>query len=396
MRLILLGRAEKGGQRGRGSALEQKCPASSGRAAPRRRGFFLAAAAGLSVFLSGCAGGPGETSAPALLEPVGAVRDTAVVTREDCYKLSIYSGQVVPGNQEAYFPQDGTVTEILVHVGDTVTKGQVLIRLDESGLKEQMRELEEEVSQKRQENSLMDTIAQKQEKQLELRLQELKEAEDSAGYEETSMELEALKLKNRQEKESRSLSLKESENALQETRNAYGNAEVTAPCDGVVQYVEESVKVGAAAKKDTLAAYISDDSQATVLCPELGSSDAQNAEKITATDGEKEYELTFLPYTTEETVSMALAGTKIMPRFSGKALPPCGTYLTISVVGVMRENAVVIPVNALYQDSSGSYVYCVRKDGTQERRDIETGLVSETTVEVTKGLEEGETVYVKS
>lgn len=87
------------------------------------------------------------------------------------------------------------------------------------------------------------------------------------GYEETSMELEALKLKNRQEKESRALSLEELENTLQETRDAYGNAEVTAPCDGVVQYMEESVKVGAAAKKDTLAAYISDASQAAVLCP---------------------------------------------------------------------------------------------------------------------------------
>ena len=139
--------------------------------------------------------------------------------------------------------------------------------------------------------------------------------------------------------------------------------------------------------KDTLAAYISDASQAAVLCPDLGNSAAQNAEKVTATDGEKEYELTYLPYTTEESVSMALAGTKIMPRFSGEGLPPCGTYLTISVIGVMRENVIVIPVNALHQDSSGSYVYCVREDGSQERRDIKTGLVSETTVEVTEGLE---------
>ena len=107
--------------------------------------------------------------------------------------------------------------------------------------------------------------------------------------------------------------------------------------------------------------YISDASQAAVLCPDLGNSAAQNAEKVTTTDGEKEYELTYLPYTTEESVSMALAGTKIMPRFSGEGLPPCGTYLTISVIGVMRENVIVIPVNALHQDSSGSYVYCVRE-----------------------------------
>ena len=382
MRLKLLGRAKKGG-RASGSA-------------PRRKSLVLAAAVCLSAVLGGCRDGAGNASAPELLEPVGATRDTAVVTREDCYKLAIYNGQVVPGNQEAKFPQDGTVTEILVHIGDTVKKGQVLVRLDETGLEKQIQELEEEVSRLKQENSLLDTIAQKQEAQLELTLQEQKEKGDSAGYEETSMELEALKLKNRQEKESRALSLEELENTLQETRDAYGNAEVTAPCDGVVQYMEESVKVGAAAKKDTLAAYISDASQAAVLCPDLGNSAAQNAEKVTATDGEKEYELTYLPYTTEESVSMALAGTKIMPRFSGEGLPPCGTYLTISVIGVMRENVIVIPVNALHQDSSGSYVYCVREDGSQERRDIKTGLVSETTVEVTEGLEEGETIYVKS
>ena len=382
MRLKLLGRAKKGG-RASGSA-------------PRGKSLVLAAAVCLSAVLGGCRDGAGSASAPELLEPVGATRDTAVVTREDCYKLAIYNGQVVPGNQEAKFPQDGTVTEILVHIGDTVKKGQVLVRLDETGLEKQIQELEEEVSRLKQENSLLDTIAQKQEAQLELTLQEQKQRGDSAGYEETSMELEALKLKNRQEKESRALSLEELENTLQETRDAYGYAEVTAPSDGLVQDMEESVKVGAAAKKDTLAAYISDASQAAVLCPDLGNSAAQNAEKVTATDGEKEYELTYLPYTTEESVSMALAGTKIMPRFSGEGLPPCGTYLTISVIGVMRENVIVIPVNALHQDSSGSYVYCVREDGSQERRDIKTGLVSETTVEVTEGLEEGETIYVKS
>ena len=93
---------------------------------------------------------------------------------------------------------------------------------------------------------------------------------------------------------------------------------------------------------------------------------------------------------------MVLAGSKIMARFSADDLPPCGTYMTISVIGVMKEDVITIPVNAYYKDSSGTYVYCIREDGGQERRDIEIGLITETTVEVTEGLQEGETIYVKN
>ena len=375
---------------------KSKRPAVCGKALPRGKRVLLAVLMGLWCSLTGCSGETGSADVPELLEPVGAVRDTAVVKREDCYKLEVFSGQVIPGYQEAAFPQDGTVTEILVHMGDSVKKGQVLVRLDESGLEEQMKSLEKQVSQKQQENSLLDTIAQKQEQQLELELETLKKEGNTQAAAEKSMELDTLKLQNRQNEETRALALEELEEELDDVRSAFGQAEVTAPCDGVIQYMDEAVKVGAAAKKDTLVAYISDESQVMVLCPELGVSEAQNAEKIVGNDGEKEYTLTPVPYTTEETVSMVLAGSKIMARFSADDLPPCGAYMTISVIGVMKEDVITIPVNAYYKDSSGTYVYCIREDGGQERRDIEIGLITETTVEVTEGLQEGETIYVKN
>ncbi len=214
---------------------------------------------GLRGSLAGCSGETGDGDIPELLEPVGAVRDTAVVKREDCYKLEVFSGQVIPGYQEAVFPQDGTVTEILVHMGDSVKKGQVLIRLDESGLEEQMKDLQKQVSQKQQENSLLDTIEKKQEQQLELELEALKNEGNTEAASEKSMELDTLKLQNRQNKETRALALEELEEKLDDVQSAFGQAEVTAPCDGVVQYMDDTVMVGAAAKKDTLVAYISDE-----------------------------------------------------------------------------------------------------------------------------------------
>lgn len=362
----------------------------------KRRGALLLALCLSYTGLWACAQTGSVQSAPELLEPVGAVQDTAVVKREDCYRLAVYDAQVIPGSREAEYPQNGIVAEIRVQIGEKVQKGQVILKLDESALKERIDSLRRQLSQQRQEHTLQNTIAGLQEKQAELELKDLREKGDEEGAGQKVMELEALRLKNRQERESRGLSIEETEGLLSEAEKTYGTAEVKAPCDGTVTFLAESAKVGGTGRKGMTAAYVSDNSQALVLCPELGIAEAQSAERITGDDGKKDYVLSYAPYTTEESVSMALAGIKIMSRLSGEELPPVGTYMNVFVKAAVKENVITIPVNALFRDSTGSYVYCIQEDGSQNRREIRIGLESETTIEVLEGLEEGEVVYVKS
>ena len=60
------------------------------------------------------------------------------------------------------------------------------------------------------------------------------------------------------------------------------------------------------------------------------------------------------------------------------------------------ENALLIPIDALHQSSSSSYVYTTYNESTGEyggKVEVTTGLSNSTYVEITSGLEEGDTVY---
>ena len=55
------------------------------------------------------------------------------------------------------------------------------------------------------------------------------------------------------------------------------------------------------------------------------------------------------------------------------------------------ENVLLIPIDAIYEDSTGVYVYVLSEDGeSTERVDIATGLSDGTYAEVTSGLQEGD------
>ena len=71
-----------------------------------------------------------------------------------------------------------------------------------------------------------------------------------------------------------------------------------------------------------------------------------------------------------------------------------GQYAVVKIWTVGTENVLTIPVNALYRDQKGYYVYKII-DGERVRCDIKEGLVSEVKAEILEGLEEGDVVYVK-
>ena len=52
------------------------------------------------------------------------------------------------------------------------------------------------------------------------------------------------------------------------------------------------------------------------------------------------------------------------------------------------------PINALYRDSSGSYVY-LNEDGERKRVAVTVGIQTDTVAEIKEGLQEGDEIYVK-
>lgn len=81
-----------------------------------------------------------------------------------------------------------------------------------------------------------------------------------------------------------------------------------------------------------------------------------------------------------------------------RMLPGMSAKVVVKIQGV--DNAIIIPVDALHQTSSTSYVYTEYDEENQEYgglTEVETGISNSSYVEITSGLKEGDTVwYVES
>ena len=71
-----------------------------------------------------------------------------------------------------------------------------------------------------------------------------------------------------------------------------------------------------------------------------------------------------------------------------------GDYAAVYLYRSIAKDALYVPVNALHEDGGVRYVYRASEDG-QERVTVETGVESDSFVEITSGLQEGDVVYVQ-
>ena len=71
-----------------------------------------------------------------------------------------------------------------------------------------------------------------------------------------------------------------------------------------------------------------------------------------------------------------------------------GDFVLICMVGNYHPEVLSIPSNAVYRDSTGTYVYLMEED-TRVRKDVTLGYSGTVYVEIAEGLQEGDRVYVK-
>ncbi len=346
----------------------------------------------LGMLLSGCDNS--RQTVPELLEPADVQKDTAVAVRQDCYSMVTYSGTVSPGTREVEYPGDGTLLEVLVSRGETVRQGQVLARMDQGQWLDTIESLEQQLEALQQEQALQQIIYQAELKILKQEESNLTAQEDMQGALAKQQEVQQKELEIRQWTENCQAENQYLNEKLEEAYSHAGEGEILAPCDGTVLYTDPSfVKLGFV-QEGAAALYISDAENPIVLCHELQASQVRDASKLIGRSGTEEYTLTYLPYTSEETLAFALDAVQPPSRMTGETLPPCGSYMAVCVYGAYREDVITVPPNAVHKDTNGAYVYCVAEDGSQQRRDVTVGLSLETAVEIQEGLQEGEVVYV--
>lgn len=339
-----------------------------------------------------------EDSAPELLEPVGVKVDAAPAQFGDIYTISVYDGEVMPYVEELYFSVDGRLAELTVSIGDTVQQGQVLAVLDDEEIREQLENLEEQIAYTSKlgefDNRRMTADINIAWKELEI-LQEDTES-TYAELRSKEIEIQQLQTKLEQAQQLRLLSLENLTAQLENLRKELAGVQLTAPFAGQIVYAD-SLQKGDSIESFVPILCIADENRLYITAQYIPEYAITGADKLYAEIAGKQYPVSYLPMDTSEYLSLVLSGEELKTRFSFDQMSQeleSGQFASITILDSYKEDALLIPANALYRDEQGRYVYKIA-DGKRIRQDVTVGAATNIEAEIIEGLQEGDIVYVK-
>lgn len=362
-----------------------------------KRYMVLGLAMLLALSAVGCAK-PAAMEVPELLEPVDSQMDLAEAVMDTVYTLTSFDGQIVPHVEQLQFAVGGTLDAFTVSIGDYVTTGQVVAQLREDQIREQMRALSKEKTHIKQLGKLSD-------KQLEVDISiaqtELEQMRvlNAPAYECSVKEVDIQKLQQqlKQAKELRSIQIQELDRKWILLNDKLENTKITAPCDGRVVYIA-SIRSGGAVQPFTTVLCIADEGRLKLQTEFMPETVVAKADKVYAKVGAYELPVTYIPFDSQELLFQMLSEDRSNSYFDfgeNSELVESGQFAVLQLLNSYKENVLTIPANALYRRGTSPYVYKV-VDGQRIRCDVTVGVISDTKVEITSGLQEGDLVYVKN
>lgn len=365
-----------------------------------KRMALLPLVAMLLTTLLSCSGNSVVSEAPALLEPVGAQLEAAVVTRGTVSTTTIHDGSVIPETIEFSFDVDGRIKQVNSFIGEDVTAGDVLIEI-ESINQDEIKRNEEELTNLLAAWDHEQQILAWQVELAELELQRLVASQASTGERESqSLNISELKLLQTQAEKRHELRRSQIERKLADLTVDEERLQLVAPLDGKVVYLPGF------AEGDTIQAYetivvLADESSLLIRSSFVSEYYFDTAVAVQARIAGQDYDLTphELDWETYMTIVLNDGISYTYYSFSdyeADELPEsveAGLYVPVSLTTTESLETLRIPVNCIYREGKSRYVYVI-EDNERVRRDVEVGLVNTSFAEITEGLEEGERVYI--
>lgn len=342
----------------------------------RRLALFLALT--LVLTATGC---KQETERPELRASVGTNIDIAIATVRDLSDVGYYDAEVLPEANELSFDHDGYIYGIYVSAGDYVEEGEVLATLVGKNYNNII-SLEDEIESLEESNK------------------------ENFEYLEAELELERLsgsdtallELNLKHEKEMAELKLSEKRERLAAMlAEDIGYAYITAPYDGVAMATTSAVR-GAYIEAGTPICALEGEGTPYIASTFINEKDINALSEYYCLIDDRRIEVEYVPY--DKDVVKKLMANSITPKaiFNIKTEDSglkVGQYCAIITEGNKVENVLTIPINAVYSDATGRYVYKV-EEGVKVRQDVVLGVSGSTYVEIVDGLKEGDSVYVKN
>ncbi|WP_112480205.1 efflux RND transporter periplasmic adaptor subunit [Vibrio variabilis] len=324
--------------------------------------FLLTVGLSASVLLTGC---KSEQS----IEQVPVVRPAIIETITPQVVADLYFNGVVRSSHRAElsFRSAGRLVELMVEQGDSVSKGQIIAKLDPVDAEIALQAAKNEASNSQTEYKRA------------LQLYNGKQAISKSQLDEIKLRYQLAISK-----------LEEAERRLDETV-------LKAPFDGVVgrKYVDNHTLI----QGNESILYIHDLEQLEVVIqvPERIMTQPNSPRKVFATTSlfpSKTFDLEVKTFETEPDPAARTYGVTLeFKKAQQGLLLPGMSVRVLSVLSEQEEGMITVPLSAISPDNLGNqYVWVVKEDNSIERRAIETGGMSGERVQVTSQLNAGERV----
>jgi membrane fusion protein (multidrug efflux system) len=311
------------------------------------------------VFLSAKPGGP-SSAKPG--KPM-ATNVTATVAKTSNFETKIVATGTTLSNEEVDLKPEssGKITQLLFNEGDKVSTGTLLLKLNDADLVATLKKLE---------------------------LQE-KIAKDKEGREKKLLEIKGV---SQEEYDMALSSVQSIEADMEFTKAQIGKTEIRAPFDGVIglksvsagSYVSPTVKIASIQQIDPI--------KIDFFVPEKYSGVIRKGQKIKFKIQGQNDNFEGEIYAIEPKIDLATRTLQLRakcPNKQGKILP--GSFAKIERVLNEQANTIFIPTEALIPVLKGQNVFLYKK-GTAQPRKVETGARTDANIEITDGLQVGDTV----
>lgn len=343
------------------------------------------------ILLSGCS----KAKVPELLEPAGETTDSARVVVGEMYNVSTYNSAVTSEYKEIKLANDGIIKNVNVQLGDSIEAQSSIVTLDNELAGEARTDIDTKIAKLESENAYLNEIDQYEIQILEYELQLIKEEDGNNNNKIKELTKEISEKKSKLEKKKVEQQKEIAELQLSKSEGATEGGEVLSPWDGTIVYLNTGAK-GSVVKAGTVIAIVAKKDSKILFGDYIERETVSNAYRIYARIGTKEYNVTNVPYEQFELNQRLFFKLPLYSTFYMEEAEEItqGMFASIVVITDYKENALQIPVNALLSDEEGYYVY--KKNGKEfERQNISVGHMTDTAIEVTEGLAEGDEVYVK-
>ncbi len=345
-----------------------------------------------------------EPLPPPLAEPPEPNYSFYTVKRDDMISQINEGGVFVPVSEIPlnFGNNSGRLAELNVKMGDRVTKGQVLAKLDVGDLEHSLEE--KKINLKKEELRYDKIMIDYNEHLASIKeaKDQLAKAKDQGSKEDTEKWSQKLEEREKQKEEKDidieifKLGLSQQETDLERTKERLEKAQLISPIDGIIGF-EQGFSMGDWVDTHTTVYTVVDPSDLYLRLNSASVTGLHLGMKADVIVGDQVYsgEVVMTPSSSnEETRDQRLRNAIIL---SVEGLPNTvmpGDRASIRVVLEERNNVVVLPRAGLRTYGSRNYVL-VRDGDTNREIDIEIGMETPTYIEVISGIDEGDTIILR-